>query len=57
MYLYFRRLFFVDNNGKPAQRYRPRFNSEYIWNVQGLKEIGADQADYHTKKMWFTEPN
>lgn len=48
--------FFVDNGGQPAQRYRPRFNSEYLWNVEALKKIGADKNDYHTVKMWFTEP-
>jgi hypothetical protein len=48
--------FFVDNNNKPAQRYRPRYNSEYIWNIPGLTAIGAEQPDYHTKKMWFAQP-
>ncbi|TCC94018.1 SusD/RagB family nutrient-binding outer membrane lipoprotein [Pedobacter frigiditerrae] len=48
--------FFVDNGGKPAQRYRPRYNSEYLWNVAALKKIGADKNDYHTVKMWFSEP-
>lgn len=48
--------FFVDNGGKPAQRYRPRYNSEYLWNVEALKKIGADKNDYHTVKMWFSQP-
>ncbi|RZK57819.1 MAG: SusD/RagB family nutrient-binding outer membrane lipoprotein [Pedobacter sp.] len=48
--------FFADNGGKPGQRYRPRYNSEYLWNVAAIQKIGADQVDYHTKKMWFTEP-
>ncbi|WP_395810268.1 SusD/RagB family nutrient-binding outer membrane lipoprotein [Daejeonella sp.] len=48
--------FSADNGGKPAQRTRPRYNSEYIWNVEALKKIGADKVDYHTSKMWFTEP-
>lgn len=48
--------FFADNGGKPAQRYRPRYNSEYIWNIEALRKIGADKVDYHTVKMWFTEP-
>lgn len=48
--------FFADNGGKPAQRYRPRYNSEYLWNVAALKVIGADQPDYHTYKMWFSQP-
>jgi len=49
-------LFFADNGGKPAQRYRPRYNSEYLWNLAALKAIGADQPDYHTYKMWFSQP-
>ncbi|MDQ1140999.1 SusD/RagB family nutrient-binding outer membrane lipoprotein [Pedobacter agri] len=48
--------FFADNGGKPAQRARPRYNSEYIWNIEALKKIGADKVDYHTKPMWFSLP-
>lgn len=44
------------NGGLPAQRVRPRFNSEYVWNIQELERIGALQNNYHTKRMWFTEP-
>lgn len=47
---------FADNGGKPAQRYRPRYNSEYLWNLTALKKIGGDKPDYHTYKMWFSEP-
>ncbi|WP_231425511.1 SusD/RagB family nutrient-binding outer membrane lipoprotein [Pedobacter sp. Leaf250] len=47
---------YPDNGGKPAQRYRPRYNSEYLWNVAALKVIGADLPDYHTYKMWFSQP-
>ena len=49
--------FYVDNGGKPAQRYRPRYNSEYLWNTAALKKIGGLDNDYHTKLMWFTEAN
>lgn len=45
---------FPDNNGLPAQRVRPRFNSEYVWNRETLAKIGADLPDYHTKPLWFT---
>jgi hypothetical protein len=48
--------FFVDNNGKPAYRFRPRWNSEYIWNKEALEAIGATAADYHTNEMWFSKP-
>jgi hypothetical protein len=46
---------FPDNNGLPAQRVRPRFNSEYVWNRDALAKIGADLPDYHTKPLWFTQ--
>lgn len=48
--------FYPDNGGKPAQRYRPRYNSEYLWNLEALKKIGGDKSDYHTYKMWFSQP-
>ncbi len=48
--------FFSDNGGKPAQRERPRYNSEYLWNLESLKKIGGDKADYHTYPMWFAQP-
>jgi hypothetical protein len=46
---------YPDNGGKVAQRIRPRFNSEYIWNRIGLEPIGGLALDYHTKPMWITE--
>ncbi len=47
---------FPDNNNLPVQRVRPRFNSEYVWNILELQRIGATSNDYHTKKLWVTEP-
>jgi hypothetical protein len=47
---------FVDNNGKLAQRLRPRFNSEYAWNRVGLQAIGGLEPDFHTKPLWITTP-
>jgi hypothetical protein len=47
---------FSDNTGKVGQRIRPRFNSEYVWNLDALKAIGGDAVDYHTKPVWITEP-
>ena len=47
---------FVDNNGKPVERARPRYNSEYVWNQAGLAPIGGLETDYHTKPLWITEP-
>ena len=47
---------FGDNGGKVVQRIRPRYNSEYVWNLNALKAIGADAVNYHTKSLWITEP-
>ena len=45
---------FPDNGGKLVYRMRPRFNSEYVWNINELTRIGATTLDYHTKEMWFS---
>jgi len=47
---------YPDNAGKQVYLLRPRYNSEYIWNVPSLKAIGALDPDYHTKKPWFILP-
>jgi hypothetical protein len=47
---------FPDNATKLVYRVRPRFNSEYVWNILELQRIGATTNDYHTIKMWFSEP-
>jgi SusD/RagB-like outer membrane lipoprotein len=47
---------YADNGGKVARRIRPRFNSEYVWNLDALRAIGGDATDYHTKSLWITEP-
>ncbi len=44
------------NNGKLATRIRPRYNSEYVWNLDELIRIGGTAVDYHTKEMWFSLP-
>lgn len=44
------------NLGKPVQRVRPRYNSEYIWNLDELRKFGGDKTDYHTYEMWFSKP-
>lgn len=43
------------NNGKYAYRFRPRYNSEYIWNVPELEKWGALDANYMTKELWFSK--
>jgi hypothetical protein len=47
---------FQNNNGKLCYRIRPRYNSEYVWNVEALDKIGALALDYHTKEPWFVTP-
>lgn len=44
------------NNNRFATRIRPRYNSEYVWNLPELQRIGATATDYHTKEMWFSLP-
>lgn len=48
--------FFPDNAGKPVYRVRPRYNSEYLWNVEALNKIGGFAPDYHTKETWLVNP-
>jgi hypothetical protein len=45
-----------DNGNLPVQRIRPRYNSEYVWNMEALTVIGANASDYHTKPLWITQP-
>lgn len=47
---------YPDNNARPVQRVRARFNSDYVWNREELAKIGGLALDYHTKPMWVTEP-
>jgi len=48
--------YYGDNGAKPVQRIRPRYNSEYVWNMDALRVIGGDALDYHTKPLWITQP-
>lgn len=47
--------FFPDNTGRYANRVRPRYNSEYLWNIDALKKVKGLDLDYHTIPMWFTQ--
>jgi Starch-binding associating with outer membrane len=47
---------YPDNGGKIVQRIRPRFNSEYVWNIAALDAIGGLALDYHTKPIWIIQP-
>lgn len=46
--------FAPNNGGKYAYRYRPRYNSEYIWNKKEIERIGGLAPDYNTKETWFS---
>jgi hypothetical protein len=46
---------FIDNKGKLVYRARPRYNSEYLYNVAELQRLGALDLDYHTKEQWFSQ--
>ena len=47
---------YINNATKLVYRVRPRYNSEYVWNLNELNRIGASALDYHTKRCWFSEP-
>ncbi len=49
-------LYINNGAGKMVYRVRPRFNSEYVWNLNELNRIGASALDYHTKECWFSKP-
>jgi tetratricopeptide (TPR) repeat protein len=45
-----------DNNNKAVYRVRYRYNSEYVWNIEELRRLGAEAIDWHTKETWFSKP-
>jgi hypothetical protein len=47
---------YPNNNGKLIYRHRPRYNSEYLYNVDELNRLGAFAQDYITKEHWFSIP-
>jgi hypothetical protein len=49
---------FSQNLGKLVYRARPRYNSEYLYNIPSLTAIGAYPVGnaYHTKETWFSLP-
>ncbi|MBO9619455.1 MAG: SusD/RagB family nutrient-binding outer membrane lipoprotein [Niabella sp.] len=44
------------NNGKYVYRCRPRYNSEYLYDIPELTRIGALNTDYNTYECWFSQP-
>lgn len=48
-----------DNNGSPCFRLRPRYNSEYMWNVpnlEALQPISGTAKNYQCSIPWFAYP-
>ncbi len=49
----------IKNQGSPCYRLRPRYNSEYMWNLKSLeilKPISGTADNYHTSIPWFAYP-
>ena len=44
------------NNGNLVYRCRPRYNSEYLYNIPELTRLGALNLDYNTYRPWFAQP-
>lgn len=49
----------IRNEGSPSYRLRPRYNSEYMWNLpalESLKPIAGTADNYQTSIPWFAYP-
>ncbi|MDR2126013.1 MAG: SusD/RagB family nutrient-binding outer membrane lipoprotein [Prevotellaceae bacterium] len=49
----------LNNQGSPCYRIRPRYNSEYLWNIPSLellKPISGTAPNYHCSIPWFAYP-
>lgn len=49
--------FATNAKGRYVYRLRPRFNSEYMWNLKELEKWGATKNDYVYTETWFSLPN
>lgn len=47
---------YPNNKGVWAYRCRPRYNSEFLYNIAALDAVGGRALDYHTKEQWFSKP-
>lgn len=52
---------FANNNGKLVYRCRPRYNSEFLYDIPSLTLVGAISGgsqviDYHTLECWNSKP-
>ncbi len=49
----------IENSGSPCYRLRPRYNSEYMWNIPSLnklKPIAGTAVNYQCSIPWFAYP-
>jgi hypothetical protein len=49
----------INNQGSPSYRIRPRYNSEYMWNLkslESLRPISGTAPNYQTSIPWFAYP-
>lgn len=49
----------INNEGAPCYRIRPRYNSEYMWNLpslEALRPIAGNAPNYQTSIPWFAYP-
>ena len=57
---------FADNQNRNVNRLRPRFNSEYVWNIDAINNMIAfsntyntfpiSEINFHTAECWFSRP-
>lgn len=47
---------FTDNTGRLVYRARPRYNSEFLYNIAALDAVGGRALNYHTMEQWFSKP-
>ena len=46
---------YINNSTKLVYRARPRYNSEYLYNIDELDRLGGLALDYNTKEQWFSQ--
>ena len=58
--------YYADNFNRPVYRIRPRFNSEYVWNIGAINNMiiaantyntfAIGEPNFHTAECWFSRP-
>ncbi|MGB3008683.1 MAG: SusD/RagB family nutrient-binding outer membrane lipoprotein [Chitinophagaceae bacterium] len=46
---------YTNNGGKWIYKHRPRYNSEYLYNVAELNRLGAFDLTFITRECWFSK--